>query len=114
MSLSSDGLIVSYQLEQVYVWPEIVGYQNVVGKVKWQIVFQRGSFSSIAYIETELSPGDIINFVPIDQVNRALLFSWCLSKEGGENYLALIQRYHLENIDRQERQSQLVEYSISS
>jgi len=112
--LSSEGLVVSYELEKIFVWPEAVGYNNVVGKVNWRIIFSRGNFSSIAYIETEFSPNDIINFIPIDQVNRALVFSWCLSKEGGEHFLAMLQRHHLDNIEKQERQSELVEYTLSN
>lgn len=90
---------ISKQIQAVYVIPEHSGQQNVIRRVMWSIKFERGGFSSTAFVETFLDISVLDQFIPANEVGNERVLQWAFDAQGGDDFIASIQSHHEEQID---------------
>tara|TARA_E500000318_G_scaffold109753_1_gene123446 strand:+ start:1259 stop:1588 length:330 start_codon:yes stop_codon:yes gene_type:complete len=99
-----------YQIDEVHVYPELNGRQNVIERVVWILNFHDGDFTSSANIETYLEvSGDLDDFIDADDVTDEQIYQWVLEKQGGNAFLDMLLQMHTENLTELKKQAQLVQ-----
>lgn len=104
----------SYIIHEVKCYPSLSGYDNVIGLVRWAIVFSRNGVESFAGIETNLdfSIQDGSKFVPANEISKDLLVSWLIEKEGGQAFIDMLTEIHAKQLDNLEKNANLVDLPL--
>lgn len=92
--------------------PAIVGYDNVIAKVVWQIEFTDGTSNSAGMGETEFQFSNPETFIPIEQVTDEVLEQWVIEKEGGVQFINMLKNIHAPMIEKKNKEANLVEYYV--
>lgn len=106
---------VELTLNQIFVWPQQNGLNNVIGKVNWSISFNRNGAQSRGQVDTLLSQPQAAEFVPIEQVTPDQALDWALAAQGGTAYVDYLYRiHHNERLTYLERQVGLVPWDLGA
>lgn len=101
---------ITKRLNQVYVYPDFEGKQNVIKKVVFSIDFKREDCVSTAIVEAILDTTNLQEFVEIDLLTDDQIIQWAFEKEGGDALLQNIQPHHEAHLDYLVLSSGTVEY----
>lgn len=88
------------KIEQLYVYPELNGVQNVIRNVVFSITFTREGISSSGVVDAILDVDDLSHIIPIEQLTDEQILEWAYQKAGGGILLQQLQFFHEEQIDR--------------
>lgn len=88
----------SFQIEEVNVYPEHNGQQNVIRRVIVRVTFSKDGAESVGIIESVLNVSDLSNFVPIEQLTDQQIIDWAINAQGGEALLSNLEAVHQEEL----------------
>lgn len=88
------------KIEQVFVYPEFNGIQNVIRSVVFSITFTRNGVSSSGLIDAVLDVEDAEQAVTLNAVPDDQIIELAYQKAGGDFLLQQLQPFHEEQIDR--------------
>ena len=85
-----------FNVEELQVFPSKNGLTNVIGLVRWSVVFtETGTgVTSSGMGETLLGEPPLDAFVPVDQVTEQQAIEWVIAAEGGQAFLNKLQAIH--------------------
>jgi hypothetical protein len=84
-------------------------HKNVINKVTWSVVFNRGDHTSVAGGESTIKFTQLKNFIEIDDLDANTVLDWAFSSHGvtRENFLSHLKAIHTPVIEKLERESKL-------
>lgn len=85
-------------------------HSNVVTRVRWGLEFERGGFTSLAFIETFLNIADLSNFTPVEQLTKEQIIQWAFDTQNGDQIIAEQWAHHESMISYAALQASVVEY----
>lgn len=91
---------ITKKIEQLHVYPELNGVQNVIRGVVFSITFTRDGVSSSGAVDAILDVNDLSQFVSITELTDEQIIEWAYQKAGGGILLQQLQSFHEEQIDR--------------
>lgn len=105
----------TYEIMDVFVYPEKEAFSNVIGKVRLKITFSRNGVSTQGIVEAMLNTDSLSQdtFIPVDQVSTDTLANWVIQANGGEEFLTQLKAIHNEELIRREDEIGLVRYETS-
>jgi hypothetical protein len=98
-----------FSIVKVLVNPGAGNLTNVVGKVSWEVVFERNGLESKGFGDTLLDAPAAPSFVEYDQLSEQQLIDWVLAKEGGQQFIDMLTAIHEPILDRLVRERGLKE-----
>jgi hypothetical protein len=101
---------ITRKLFEVGVKPQVGDFQNVVARVRWGLEFERGGFTSVAYIETMLDISDLSGFTPVDQLTKKQIIQWAYDAQDGDQIIADQTPHHDQVLAYESLQASIVEY----
>lgn len=99
-----------FKKTQLLTDPSIEDYENVIAKVKWQIILTDGTSESITAGETDLDTSNLTNFIPAGEVSDSVLVEWVINAHGGQAFIDHLIEIHAPFIEKKTAESKLVEY----
>jgi len=106
----------SFTLREVDVYPSLLGYENVVKRVVWNITYTDSEDPEIQlpwYIETVLDTNDLQNFISIQNLTKGQILDWAFNTEGGQAYLDKLRPSVERMIRSMKAKKETVNYDIS-
>jgi len=106
---------ISKQLTSVWIFPTVGGFNNVLGRVDWQIRFEREGAVSIAGIETLINTSllDSASFIDIDAMTSDLALDLAYAAQGGAAFVEHLQPFHEERLDYLIQQNGLIPWTLN-
>lgn len=101
---------ITRKLFEIGVKPQVGDLQNVVARVRWGLEFERGGFTSVAYIETLLDISDLSGFTPIDQLTKEQVIQWAYDAQNGDQIIADQTPHHDQVLTYEAMQASIVSY----
>lgn len=101
---------ITRKLFGIAVTPQSGQHSNVVTRVRWGLEFERGGFTSVAFIETFLNIADLSGFTPIEQVTKTQVLQWAYDAQNGDQIIAEQRDHHDSMISYAALQASVVEY----
>lgn len=83
-----------FLITDIKVYPMVGSLQNVIGWVKWNIVFTKDGFKSVSEGETYLENPDPTAFVDVSAVSKEDIKQWVIAKEGGKGFIDMLSSIH--------------------
>ena len=99
-----------FNITEIYVFPAIGEYTNVVGKVIWKYYAEQDEVRAFGAGETLLNVDNIENFVDIESLTEDDIIDWVIATEGGEAFKAALRTNLQPIIDQLIREKGLVAY----
>lgn len=89
---------------------------DVIAQVEWEIEFILcEGVSSSGFVTTELDLDDVDpeDFMPIREMTQDKILSFCLAKEGGDQFIKNLLGFHAENLARKYKQRSFRRFDIN-
>lgn len=80
--------------------PTLGGNSDVLAKVNWELVFTQDGYESVSVGETMLDTDNIDTFTPFAQVTEKQVEDWVIAKEGGAEFISMLEGLHKSTIER--------------
>jgi len=105
----------TYEILDLFVFPQKDTFTNVIGKVQLKITFSRSGVETVAVVEAILDVTSLSSdtFIPVDQVSTDTLANWAIAANGGEEFLTQLKAAHEIELIRREGEIGLVRYEMS-
>lgn len=101
---------ITRKLFGVAATPQSGQHSDVVTRVRWGLEFERGGFTSLAFIETFLSIADLSSFTPVEQLTKEQIIQWAFDAQNGDQIIAEQWNHHDSMISYAALQASVVEY----
>lgn len=104
----------TYEILDLFVYPERETFTNVVGKALLKITFSRNGVSTQGMVEAVLDVTALSQdtFIPVDQVSTDTLANWVIQANGGEEFLSQLKAIHEIELLKRENEIGLVRYEV--
>ena len=105
---------VSYEILDLFVFPEKNGLTNVVGKVNLKTTFSRNGVSTKGRMETILDTDNLSEetFISVDSLTVETVAAWAIAANGGEAFLDQLKEFNDELLTQRENEIGLVRYEV--
>jgi len=104
----------TYEILDLFVYPERETFTNVVGKALLKINFSRNGVSTQGLVEAVLDVTALSQdtFIPVDQVSTDTLANWVIEANGGTEFLEQLKAMHEIELLKRENEIGLVRYEV--
>lgn len=104
----------TYEILDLFVYPEKDTFTNVVGKALLKINFSRNGVSTQGLVEAVLDVTALSQdtFIPVDQVTTDTLANWVIEANGGAEFLEQLKAMHGIELSKRENEIGLVRYEF--
>ena len=111
----SSTTTISKQLTSVWVFPELGAFTNVLGRVDWQLHFERDGATSTAGVETLINLDDLDagTFVDIESLTSEQALALAYNSQGGQDFVDHLQPFHEERLDYLILQNGLIPWTLN-
>lgn len=106
---------VSYEIIDLFVFPEKNGLTNVIGRVNLQTTFSRNGASIQGRIDCILDTDNLSEetFIPVNNITTEIVSNWAIAANGGEAFLEQLKQFNDELLTQKEKEIGLVRYEMS-
>jgi len=104
----------TYEILDLFVYPEKDSFTNVVGKALLRITFSRNGVLTQGMVEGILDVTSLSEdtFIPVDQVSTDTIANWVIQANGGEEFLSQLKAIHEIELSKRENEIGLVRYEV--
>jgi hypothetical protein len=106
---------ISYEIIDLFVYPEKNGYTNVVGKVSLKTTFSRNGVSTYGRMEALLDTNNLSTetFIQVNNLNTNTVAAWAVAVNGGDAFTEQLKQIHDPLLTQKEREIGLIKYEAA-
>ena len=113
--MTSSTTTISKQLTSVWIFPQVGAFSNVLGRVDWQLHFEREGAVSVAAVETLINLDDLEagTFVDIESLTTPQALELAYQPQGGDDFVDHLRDFHEGRLDYLIQQQGLIPWTLN-